>query len=863
MEQESLWDLLLEEKKEESKKNEENKKESILLIDGSSIIYRVYYAIPPLKTKNGELTNALYGFVRILLKAIEDFKPSFLGVAFDLPEPTFRHILYKEYKAKRPPMKDDLKAQLPWIKEFLKMSHISIIEEPGYEADDLISTAVNNYVGYQKYILSGDLDLLQLVSEDCLLIHPQKGISEFIIYDPQKVKERFGIPPYKIPLYKVLVGDESDNIPGVPGIGPKKAAKILEEIDSIEDLKGKIPLLDDDIKKVIEENWELIERNLDLVTLKNIKKDIPLSPINIKKSDELINFLEKFELRSVIQKLFPDFKEEENIVFKEIDFDIEDIAKSHKYIAFKCLGEKNFEGISISFDDGEGYFISSADFNDALRKKFENILADEDIEKIGSYIQRDLHFLSGKIKGKVFDVSIASYLLNPERQNHSLEILIREYLGKSVTLPQKYAGYLLPLKRIFEEKISNEELDKVFFDIEIPLIPVLYSMEKWGIKIDMDYLKGLSKEFGEKLNNLEEEIFSLAGMKFNINSPKQLSEVLFERLKLPKGKKGKSGYSTSSSVLQSIANVHPIVPKILQYREFYKLKSTYVDALPNLIDPKTGRIHGNFNPTGTATGRLSSSEPNLQNIPIKSEEGRKIRKAFIAEEGCYFVSLDYSQIELRILAHLSQEPKLIEAFCNGEDIHRKTASEIFGVPEDQVDSLLRSRAKAVNFGIIYGISAFGLSETTGLMPEDAEKFIDTYFKHYPKVKLYIEKSLSEAREGGFVKTLFGRKRYVPEIRSVNKQIRSLYERIAINAPIQGTSADIIKLAMIEIFKEIEDRNLKSKILLQIHDELVLEVPEDEIEFVSRMAKEKMEHVVELSVPLLVEISMGKNLSELK
>ncbi|HOL40039.1 MAG TPA: 5'-3' exonuclease H3TH domain-containing protein, partial [Dictyoglomaceae bacterium] len=326
MEQESLWDLLLEEKKEESKKNEENKKESILLIDGSSIIYRVYYAIPPLKTKNGELTNALYGFVRILLKAIEDFKPSFLGVAFDLPEPTFRHILYKEYKAKRPPMKDDLKAQLPWIKEFLKMSHISIIEEPGYEADDLISTAVNNYVGYQKYILSGDLDLLQLVSEDCLLIHPQKGISEFIIYDPQKVKERFGIPPYKIPLYKVLVGDESDNIPGVPGIGPKKAAKILEEIDSIEDLKGKIPLLDDDIKKVIEENWELIERNLDLVTLKNIKKDIPLSPINIKKSDELINFLEKFELRSVIQKLFPDFKEEENIVFKEIDFDIEDIA---------------------------------------------------------------------------------------------------------------------------------------------------------------------------------------------------------------------------------------------------------------------------------------------------------------------------------------------------------------------------------------------------------------------------------------------------------------------------------------------------------------------------------------------------------
>ncbi len=388
-------------------------------------------------------------------------------------------------------------------------------------------------------------------------------------------------------------------------------------------------------------------------------------------------------------------------------------------------------------------------------------------------------------------------------------------------------------------------------------------MEKWGIKVDKEYLKQLSDEFCERIKKLEEEIYELAGTRFNLNSPKQLSEVLFERLKLPSGKKGKTGYSTSSSVLQNLINAHPIVRKILQYRELYKLKSTYVDAIPNLVNPQTGRVHTKFNPTGTATGRISSSEPNLQNIPIKSEEGRKIRRAFVAEDGYFLVSLDYSQIELRIMAHLSQEPKLISAFQKGEDIHRRTASEIFGVPEEEVDDLLRSRAKAVNFGIIYGISSFGLSETVSITPEEAEKFIDSYFKHYPRVKLFIDKTIHEAREKLYVKTLFGRKRYIPEIKSINKQVRNAYERIAINAPIQGTAADIIKLAMIEIYKEIENKNLKSRILLQIHDELILEVPEEEMEFTPLMAKEKMEKVVELSVPLVVEISVGKNLAELK
>ncbi|MFN3698973.1 MAG: DNA polymerase I, partial [Dictyoglomus sp.] len=476
---------------------------------------------------------------------------------------------------------------------------------------------------------------------------------------------------------------------------------------------------------------------------------------------------------------------------------------------------------------------------------------------------KDLHFFDGKIKGRIFDVSLASYLLNPERQNHSLDILIGEYLGKTSFLPQKYAGYLFSLKEILEERLKKEDMEKLFYEIEVPLIPVLSSMERWGIKVDVNYLRDLSREFHERIKRLEKEIYDLAGMRFNLNSPKQLSEILFERLRLPAGKRGKIGYSTSSSVLQNLINAHPIIRKILEYRELYKLKTTYVDAIPDLVNPITGRVHTKYNPTGTSTGRLSSSEPNLQNIPIKSEEGKKIRRAFIAEEGFYLVSLDYSQIELRLMAHFSQEPKLISAFQEGEDIHRRTASEIFGVPEEAVDDTLRSRAKAVNFGIIYGISAFGLSETTGLLPEEAERFIEAYFKHYPRVKIYIDKALTEAREKLYVKTLFGRRRYIPEIKSINKQVRNLYERIAINSPIQGTAADIIKLAMIGIYKEIEEKKLKSRILLQIHDELILEVPEEEMDTVPYMAKEKMEKVVNLSVPLVVEISIGKSLAELK
>lgn len=856
MEQKSLWDLFQENTEKESKRK-------ILIIDGSSLIYRVYYALPPLKTKNGELTNALYGFIRILLKAVEDFNPDLVGVAFDRPEPTFRHVIYKEYKAKRPPMKDDLKAQIPWIREFLRLNDIPLLEEPGYEADDIIATIVNKYKDDLKYILSGDLDLLQLVSDKTFLIHPQKGITEFTIYDPKAVKDRFGVEPYKIPLYKVLVGDESDNIPGVNGIGPKKASKILEKISSVDEFKSKIKVLDSDLRELIEKNWNIIERNLELVTLKNIDKDLILKPFEIKRDEKVIDFLKRYELKSILQKLFPDLQEEENIEIKDVEEINFNEVEKEGYFAFKCLGDRTFEGISLSFKEGEGYFISPFDFNNEIRKKIENIISSENVKKIGSYIQRDLHFLNCKIKGDVFDVSLASYLLNPERQNHSLDILIGEYLNKTSFIPQKYAGYLFPLKSILEERIKNEGLEFVLYNIEIPLIPVLYSMEKWGIKVDKEYLKQLSDEFCERIKKLEEEIYELAGTRFNLNSPKQLSEVLFERLKLPSGKKGKTGYSTSSSVLQNLINAHPIVRKILQYRELYKLKSTYVDAIPNLVNPQTGRVHTKFNPTGTATGRISSSEPNLQNIPIKSEEGRKIRRAFVSEDGYFLVSLDYSQIELRIMAHLSQEPKLISAFQKGEDIHRRTASEIFGVPEEEVDDLLRSRAKAVNFGIIYGISSFGLSETVSITPEEAEKFIDSYFKHYPRVKLFIDKTIHEAREKLYVKTLFGRKRYIPEIKSINKQVRNAYERIAINAPIQGTAADIIKLAMIEIYKEIENKNLKSRILLQIHDELILEVPEEEMEFTPLMAKEKMEKVVELSVPLVVEISVGKNLAELK
>ncbi|MCX7941981.1 MAG: DNA polymerase I [Dictyoglomaceae bacterium] len=854
MEQKTFWELV-----------EERKEEKVLVIDASSIIYRVYYALPSLKTKSGEMTNALYGFIRIFLNAIDEFKPNYLVSAFDLPQPTFRHKIYKEYKAQRPTMGDDLRRQIPWIKEFLRIINIPILEEPGLEADDLIATVVCQNKDKKIYILSGDLDLLQLVSENCFLIHPQRGITEFNIYDESKVKERFGVLPWKLPLFKVLVGDNSDNIPGIPGIGPKRAVKILEKVSSLETLKFSLRDIDEDIKKNIEENWDILERNIRLVSLKILPKKITLKPYdeNELKKEELLRFLERFEMKSLIAKIFPHM-ETSPIVLSSVPDpdDFEKMIEKEGVFAFKFLGDKSLDGLSFSFKEKEGYYLSSLDL-EKYRDSLERIFASSNIEKIGSYIQKDLSLFPLKISGKIFDVSIASYLLNPERQNHSLPVLIAEYFGETKVLPQTFSGYLIPLKEILEKRLQEEELEKVFWEIEIPLIPVLYSMEKFGIKVDISYIKELSREWGERLLKIEEEIYQLAGVKFNINSPKQLSEVLYERLKLPTRKKGKTGYSTSQETLQELINYHPIVRKVLEYREFYKLKSTYVDSIPSLINPKTQRLHSSFNPTGTSTGRLSSSEPNLQNIPIRSEEGKKIRRAFIPEEGWYFISLDYSQIELRILAHLSGEEKLIKAFLEDKDIHRRTASEIFGIPEDKIDDNLRAKAKAVNFGIIYGITPKGLSEATGLSIEECEKFIEKYFQHYPKVKEYIEESIKTAREKGYVKTLLGRKRYLPEINSANRQLRQLSERIAINSPIQGTSADIIKLSMIEIYKELEKRNLKSRILLQIHDELILEAPEEEIDLIGKIAKEKMENVISLSVPLKVELSIGKNWAELK
>ncbi|MGB9856565.1 MAG: DNA polymerase I [Dictyoglomaceae bacterium] len=853
MEQKSLWELI-----------EDKKEEKILLIDASSIIYRVYYALPSLKTKSGEITNALYGFIRIFLNAIDEFKPDYLISAFDLPQPTFRHRIYKEYKAQRPTMGDDLRRQIPWIREFLKIVNIPILEEPGLEADDLIATVVYQNKDKKIYILSGDLDLLQLVCDNCFLIHPQRGITEFIVYDVEKVKERFGVPPSKIPLFKVLVGDNSDNIPGIPGIGPKKAVKILEKISSLETLKIKLKDFDEDIKKSIEENWDILERNIKLVTLQVLPRKISLKPFNKEdlKKEELLRFLERFEMKSVIVKIFPNIETSPQIILCSIPEDFAKIAEEKEVFAFKFLGEKSIEGLSFSFQEKEGYYLSALEI-DKYKESLQKIFSSSYVKKIGSYIQKDLKLFPVKILGEVFDVSLASYLLNPERQNHSLPTLIAEYFGDTNVLPQTQAGYLIELREILEKRLYQEELEKVFWEIEIPLIPVLSSMERYGIKVDLSYITLLSKEWEERLKNLEEEIYQLAGVRFNINSPKQLSEILFERLKLPAGKKGRTGYSTSQEILQGLIGLHPIIKKILEYREFYKLKSTYVDAIPLLVNPKTQRLHSSFNPTGTSTGRLSSSEPNLQNIPIRSEEGKKIRRAFIPEDGWYFLSLDYSQIELRILAYFSSEEKLIKAFLEGKDIHKRTAEEIFGVPEKDVDDNLRSKAKAVNFGIIYGITPKGLSETTGLSVEECEKFIERYFQHYPKVYEYIEETLKTAREKGYVKTLFGRKRYLPEINSANRQLRQLSERIAINSPIQGTSADIIKLSMIEIYKELEKRNLRSRIILQIHDELILEVPEEEVEFVGNMAKEKMENVVNLTVPLKVELSIGKNWAELK
>jgi len=890
-----------------------SKKEKLFLIDGNSYCYRAFYAIKELRNSKGRPTNAVYGFILMLKKLLEKERPAYIGVAFDLKGPTFRHEQFEDYKAHRKPMPDDLVSQMSLIKEVIAAYNIPIFEKQGFEADDVLATIAKKMsrLDIDVYVVTGDKDMLQIVDKNVKVYSAHKDV---LIYDSETVKEKYsGLGPENITDFIALAGDTADNIPGVAGIGEKTAIELIKEFGNLDNLyKNLDNITSAPRKKMLSEQETIARMSKELAT---VDSDVPIEidagamAVRGPDSEKLLSIFKEMEFKSFVREIASC----NSNVHKEADYktiacagDFKDFigelkTKKEFVLDIETTSERpmeaNLVGISFCWKEGKAYYISlipcgsreGVEIDYAL-KELKPILENENIKKIGQNIKYDNLVLSNygiELSGISYDTMIASYLLNPSRMGHGLDDIALEYLDhkmasidellgtgrKKVTMDmvdiEKVSMYscedsdvTMRLKNIFEKEILKKGLEVLFKDIELPLIEVLSKMEKNGIKIDVDFLKEASSDMENELSALIKEIYRIAGGEFNINSPKQLSHILFEKLGLPVVKKTKTGASTDVEVLEKLSSLHTLPKELLRYRELSKLKSTYVDALPELINKKTGRLHTSFNQAVTATGRLSSSNPNLQNIPIKTEEGRKIRKAFIGENGNFIMSADYSQIELRILAHLSKDPELVSAFENNRDVHTHTASLIFGVNENEVTPEMRGNAKTVNFGIIYGISAFGLSKGLNIDPGSAQQFIDSYFERYPRVKVYMEDKIEEARSSGYVTTLFNRRRYIPEIKTGGMREQQQAERIAINTPVQGSAADLIKIAMINIHRKMKRNNFKSLMTLQVHDELVFEVPEDELDKMKKLVKEEMEGAVRLSVPVKVSVQYGKNWLEM-
>ena len=886
------------------------KKPRLFLIDGSSYIYRAFFAIPHLSNSKGFPTNAIYGFTNMLLKVVREQEPEYLAIAFDAPGPTFRHEVFGEYKANRPSMPENLRPQIPFIKEIVSALQIPILEIEGYEADDLIGSLAKKLEseGMNTVIVSGDKDLMQLITPQVVMYDPMKDKT----FEIPEVKERFGVPPDKVVEVMGLCGDTSDNIPGVPGIGEKTAARLIEQFGSIEELlknldKVKNPTLRASLGHYADQA-RLSRELAALDTQAPLAWDLEKLKPGMPDREKLHKIFKEMEFSKLLKEFaaqpMPEEKEY-HLVTEKKDFQ-ELIGNLERAGAFALdLESTSLEpmkaeivGFSFSFKPHQAFYIpvghtyvgaprqlAQKEVLKALRPLLEN----PELKKYGQNIKYDYILLAKSgiyLRGIAGDTMIASYLLNPSKHSHSLEELAREHLDHQVITYSDVAGSgakAIPFSQVSVEKAcrySGEDADltlllanllmpkieadgfgELFHRVELPLIEVLAWMEMEGVKLDLPLLSIMSKEFEVQLQRISQEIYDLAEEDFNINSPQQLGKILFEKLKLPGGKRTKTGYSTDVEVLTELSKEYPLPARVLEYRSLSKLKSTYVDALPQLINPATGRIHTSFNQTVTATGRLSSSDPNLQNIPIRSPEGRRIREAFVPEEGSLILSADYSQVELRVLAHLSCDTSLIETFQRDEDIHAATAAEIFHVPVEQVNPEMRRLAKVINFGIIYGMSAFGLSKELAVPPSVAQAYIANYFQKYHGVRDYIDKSLELARERGYVTTLMNRRRYLPDIGSSNRSVRQFAERIAINAPIQGTAADLIKVAMINIHRRLLQEKRKTKLILQIHDELVFEVPEKELGPIKIMVKEEMEGVVKLYIPLKVDVGVGKNWAE--
>lgn len=886
------------------------KKPCLFLIDGSSYIYRAFFAIPHLSNSKGFPTNAIYGFTNMLLKVLREQAPEYMAIAFDAPGPTFRHEVYGAYKANRPAMPEDLRPQIPYIKEVVGALGIPVLEKEGYEADDLIGAVAKKLEGQEidTVIVSGDKDLIQLITQHVTMYDPMKDKT----YEIPEAKERFGVAPDKIVEVMGLCGDSSDNIPGVPGIGEKTAIKLIQEFGSIEGVLKNV----DKVKNA--KLRESLTHHADQARLSRELATIDTQALLEWKLESLkLGSPDRVKIQGIFKemefsKLLKEWATQEKLPAKDYHFltekkDLEALVETLKAAGAFSLDLEStalepmraeIVGLSFSFKPHQAFYIpvghtypgtpQQLDKNEVLNA-LRPLLEDPTLKKYGQNIKYDYILLAKSgihLRGIAGDTMIASYLLNPSKHSHSLEELAREYLDHQVITYAEVAGsgpralsfdrvdikkacqyscedadLTLLLANLLMPKIEADGFADLFHRVELPLIEVLAAMEMNGVRLDVPLLSSMSEDFEGQLEKISREIYDLAGETFNINSPQQLGKVLFEKLKLPGGKRTKTGYSTDVEVLNELGKEYPLPAKILEYRSLSKLKSTYVDALPQLLNPATGRIHTSFNQTVTATGRLSSSDPNLQNIPIRSPEGRRIREAFVPEEGYLILSADYSQIELRILAHLSGDTSLIETFQRDKDIHAATAAEIFHVSPDLVTPEMRRLAKVINFGIIYGMSAFGLSKELAVTPAVAQAYIANYFKKYHGVREYLDKSLEVARERGYVTTLMNRRRYLPDIRSNNRSVRQFAERIAFNAPIQGTAADLIKVAMINIHCRFLKEKRKAKLILQIHDELVFEVPMKELEKVKALVKEEMEGVVKLYIPLKVDIGVGKNWAE--
>lgn len=878
-------------------------KGKVFIIDGSSVLYRSFYALPRLINSKGLPTNAIYGFHNIIRKLIKEEKPEYLVVAFDVKGKTQRHELFEQYKAQRKPMPDDLEIQVPYVKKLLEALQVPYIENPGVEADDLMASIAKRLrdMGYEAVIVTSDKDLLQILNDGIKIYHP--GKETYIT--KENCREIYGIEPSQVVDVLALMGDSVDNIPGVKGIGEKTAKSLINQFGTLDELLKNLDKVKPRVKKAIEEHMNELKLSRELVKIdSSIPVEVNIEDYKLKEPnlEKLLPLLRELEFSSLLKE----YTHEERIngeyriirstsklrdvlkkVRDKISFDTE--TTDQRPMWAKLLG------VSFSFKEGEGYYVPishnelSLPQGDVLRA-FSPVLSNPEIKKYGHNLKYDLIVLRKAgldVKGIDRDSMLLSYLLTPEKRSHNLENLVLEVYGikkrsyKELTSRGKLgfggvnleeaanyscedADYALRLCETLYPRVVEEGMETLYREIELPLIEVLADMETTGVKVDVGKLRKLSAELAEKLKALEEEIYKKAGVKFNINSPKQLGEVLFEKLNLPLVKKTKKtrGYSTDMEVLKELSILHEVPALVLEYRQLAKIKSTYIDSLPTMINPETGRIHTSYNQTVTATGRLSSSDPNLQNIPIRGELGKKVREAFVAENGNYLLSADYSQIELRVMAHMSGDENLISAFKRGEDIHTATAREVFGVvdlpPEEK-----RRRAKIINFSIIYGTSAYSLSKELGVDVHEAADFINRYFEKYPKVKEFIDRTVAEAREKGYVKTLLGRKRRIPELSAKNKNVQAAGERIAMNTPIQGTAADIMKKAMIDVWKALKEGDYGTRMIMQVHDELIFEVPEEEIEKVKKLIKEKMEGAYKLKVPLIVDLAYGKNWTEAK